>query len=315
MVSTAVIMATYNGAEFIEAQMRSNQSQTRPADYVIVRDDQSTDGTVSIVESYIAKNNLINWQIIVNEKNQGWRLNFRQLIIDALVTGADYLFFSDHDDNWSPQKIERQLACFEQVGTADLISSDYAIEIVGDVKLSGGIPYNFPEDEILSRYPFDMKKNSIYRLGWTNAITRNFAQKIIEVWQEEIGDVAHDTIISMFASNAGTGYNLNEELGTHVRHGGNNSGSNYLSLSSLHSQHLAELKRDLHYFQLTYDFAQKNQTIHKGEAEKMMKFYEKRFKNASERRFFATIFQAILDRRLYFDVKGPIRDIIFIFKK
>lgn len=134
-----------------------------------------------------------------------------------------------------------------------------------------------------------MKKNSIYRLGWTNAITRNFAQKIIEVWQEEIGDVAHDTIISMFASNAGTGYNLNEELGTHVRHGGNNSGSNYLSLSSLHSQHLAEL-RDLHYFQLTYDFAQKNQTIHKGEAEKMMKFYEKRFKNASERRFFATKF-------------------------
>ena len=71
----------------------------------------------------------------------------------------------------------------------------------------------------------------------------------------------------------------------------------------------------MHYFQLTYDFAQKNQTIHKVEAEKMMEFYEKRFKNASERRFFATVLQAIRDRRLYFDVKGPIRDIIFIFKK
>lgn len=173
-----------------------------------LRDDQSTDGTVSIVESYIAKNNLINWQIIVNEKNQGWRLNFRQLIIDALVTGADYLFFSDHDDNWSPQKIERQLACFEQAATADLISSDYAIEIVGDGKLSGGIPYNFQKMKFFHDIPL-IWKNSIYRLGWTNAITRNFAQKIIEVWQEEIGDVAHDTIISMFASNAGTGYNLN----------------------------------------------------------------------------------------------------------
>lgn len=315
MTKTAVILATYNGAEFIESQLASIKAQTRPTDYVLVRDDRSTDETANIVNAYIVKNNLVNWQIVVNEKNQGWRLNFRQLMTDALATDADYIFFSDHDDNWAPQKIERQLACFEQVPNADLISSDYVIKIIGEGKLSGGIPYEFPKNETLSRYPFDMKKNSIFRLGWTNVITRNFAQKIIDIWQEEISDVSHDTLVSMIASNAETGYNLNEELGIHVRHGGNSSGTGYLSLSSPHSQHLAELKRDMHYFQLTYDFAQKNQTIHKVEAEKMMEFYEKRFKNARERRFFATVLQAIRDRRLYFDIKGPIRDIIFIFKK
>ena len=36
MTKTAVILATYNGAEFIESQLASIKSQTRPTDYVVV---------------------------------------------------------------------------------------------------------------------------------------------------------------------------------------------------------------------------------------------------------------------------------------
>lgn len=60
-----MILATYNGAEFIESQLASIKSQTRPTDYVIVRDDRSTDETADIVNAYIVKNNLVNWQIVV----------------------------------------------------------------------------------------------------------------------------------------------------------------------------------------------------------------------------------------------------------
>lgn len=308
-------MATYNGEKMIKGQLESIRNQTKTPDYVIIRDDQSSDNTVNEIQKFIATNHLKHWQVIVNENNKGFRLNFRQLMLDALATDADYIFFSDQDDNWVPQKIERQLTTFAQLPEAELISSNYDIKIIGEGRLSVGSLYTFSETETISQYPFDMKKDRIFRLGWTNAITRNLAQQTLDVWQESFDDVSHDTLISMFASNAMVAYNLNESLGTHIRHGDNASGSNYFSLMSSHQKHLDELQRDMHCFQLTYQFAKNNHTHHVAEAKIMSDFYEKRFKNASERRFLATISQAIHDRKLYFDVKGPIRDIIFIFKK
>ena len=315
IVKTTVIMATYNGEKFIKGQLESIRNQTKKPDYVIIRDDKSTDDTVNEIQKFIATNQLKNWQVIVNENNKGFRLNFRQLMLDALTTDADYIFFSDQDDNWLPQKIERQLTGFEQFPKAELISSDYDIKIIGEGQLSVGTLYTFSETETISQYPFDMKRNRIFRLGWTNAITRNLAQQTLDIWKESVDDVSHDTLISMFASNAMVAYNLNESLGTHVRHGGNASGSNYFSLSSSHQKHLDELQRDMHCFQLTYQFAKINHTLHVAEAKIMSDFYEKRFENAKKRKFFATIYQIIHDRKRYFDYKGPIRDILFIFKK
>ena len=46
----SVVMATYNGAEFIYDQLESLRNQNRGADEVIIVDDASTDGTVRIIE-------------------------------------------------------------------------------------------------------------------------------------------------------------------------------------------------------------------------------------------------------------------------
>ncbi|MCC9882242.1 glycosyltransferase, partial [Streptococcus agalactiae] len=98
MVKTAVLMATYNGEKFISEQLDSIRQQTLKPDYVLLRDDCSTDETVNVVNNYIAKHELEGWKIVKNDKNLGWRLNFRQLLIDVLAYEVDYVFFSDQDD-------------------------------------------------------------------------------------------------------------------------------------------------------------------------------------------------------------------------
>ena len=41
----SIVMATYNGKNFIEEQLESLRNQTLVADEVIIADDRSTDGT------------------------------------------------------------------------------------------------------------------------------------------------------------------------------------------------------------------------------------------------------------------------------
>ncbi len=92
MVKTAVLMATYNGQGFIHDQLDSIRNQTLRPDYVLMRDDGSTDDTVKVVEDYIKEHRLDGWSITSNDKNLGWRLNFRQLLIDVLAYEVDYVF-------------------------------------------------------------------------------------------------------------------------------------------------------------------------------------------------------------------------------
>ncbi|WP_252899557.1 glycosyltransferase [Lactococcus fujiensis] len=86
-------MATYNAADLIVSQLDTIRLQELPADYVIFRDDHSSDQTVQFLKNYIEKYELKGWQIFENDKNIGWRLNFRLLLIDGLKTDASFFLF------------------------------------------------------------------------------------------------------------------------------------------------------------------------------------------------------------------------------
>ena len=75
MISLA--MPTYNGERFLREQLDSIYNQTIVPDEVIVVDDCSTDGTISILEEYKKKYGLKYW---VNEKNLGYNKNFEKAI-------------------------------------------------------------------------------------------------------------------------------------------------------------------------------------------------------------------------------------------
>jgi len=100
----SVVMATYNGEEFIREQLDSILNQTYPIYEIIIHDDCSTDSTVGIIREYISKHDII--KLRVNDSNIGVNENFRRATMEA--TG-DLICFSDQDDIWFPDKVEKQV--------------------------------------------------------------------------------------------------------------------------------------------------------------------------------------------------------------
>ena len=104
-MTTAVAVALYNGARFLETQLDSLRLQSRTPDRVVLCDDGSTDGTADLVESYIAKYDLgETWKLCRNPENLGYIRNFYHAIS---LCDADLVFLSDQDDVWKLDKIAK----------------------------------------------------------------------------------------------------------------------------------------------------------------------------------------------------------------
>lgn len=103
-----VLLATYNGAEFLSDQIQSIQRQTISNWTLLVRDDGSEDNTRDVLERLAAKDKRIRC-IHDTHGRLGIVGNFGELMRIAHVEGADYIFFSDQDDVWVSNKIADQL--------------------------------------------------------------------------------------------------------------------------------------------------------------------------------------------------------------
>ncbi|MCR5581334.1 MAG: glycosyltransferase family 2 protein [Pseudobutyrivibrio sp.] len=105
MKDVAVLMATYNGGQFIRQQLDSLFAQSTQNFRLVVHDDGSTDETVSILqeyyESYKGRMEIIYGSAVGNAMG-----NFMYLLNEV---EADYYFFCDQDDVWLPTKIEDTL--------------------------------------------------------------------------------------------------------------------------------------------------------------------------------------------------------------
>lgn len=126
-LTVEVVVCTYNGARFIEQQLSSILDQTHPAGRISVYDDGSTDGTVELMEMIAARS---GGRLVVsrNGVNLGYARNFAQGLERAT---ADIVFFSDQDDIWERNKIERLLSCFNDPHCALAFSDGRHIDAKG----------------------------------------------------------------------------------------------------------------------------------------------------------------------------------------
>jgi len=100
--TVAIVLCTYNGAEFLQPQLDSLAAQTWP---VAVRlfDDASTDQTIKLAQ----KNETIIDLAINNSKtNKGYVKNFESGIQSVLQEGFEYIALCDQDDYWHPERVE-----------------------------------------------------------------------------------------------------------------------------------------------------------------------------------------------------------------
>lgn len=99
----SIAMATYNGKRFIREQLDSIARQTLPPCEVVITDDQSTDGTVEAVKAF-ASSACFPVHVHRNEKRLWYRDNFFKA---AALCKGDLIAFSDQDDVWHDDKLEK----------------------------------------------------------------------------------------------------------------------------------------------------------------------------------------------------------------
>jgi glycosyltransferase involved in cell wall biosynthesis len=127
-----VLLSSYNGARFIAEQIESIRRQTLVRWTLMVRDDGSSDETVSILESLAAAEPRM---VLLRDGrgNLGPAQSFGTLMQAALDAGAEYVALADQDDIWHPDKLEYELETLRTreaaVGRAVplLVHSDLAV--------------------------------------------------------------------------------------------------------------------------------------------------------------------------------------------
>lgn len=116
-MTLSVCLATYQGEQYVERQLRSILDELGPDDEVIVVDDCSRDRTVEVIES-LADHRI---RIFCNPENRREVYSFGRAI--ELARG-DIIFLSDQDDVWLPGRVELMSAKLRESG-ADLVSSNF----------------------------------------------------------------------------------------------------------------------------------------------------------------------------------------------
>lgn len=106
-----ILMATYNGARYLDEQIDSILGQSYSRWRLLVNDDGSSDETVDIVKAYVEKDDRIHLLSLENKRHDAAG-NFLALL-DA--SSASYVMFCDQDDVWLSEKVRLELQAMREL--------------------------------------------------------------------------------------------------------------------------------------------------------------------------------------------------------
>ena len=100
-----VLLSTYNGEKYIREQINSILCQEGIDFKLLIRDDGSSDSTVSIINEYME--NHVNRIFFSKGENVGFAMSFTKLLQLGyeMFPECDYFAFSDQDDVWLKEKL------------------------------------------------------------------------------------------------------------------------------------------------------------------------------------------------------------------
>ena len=230
--SISVVLCTYNGAEYIEAQLQSIEQQTMPPEEIIVYDDGSQDSTFLIVQAFAALSGAAV-KACQNQVRTGVIKNFSQAI--AAASGS-YIALCDQDDVWLAEKLEKSMAVMDSLEACYgrdvplLVHSD--LKVV-NAKLKEISPSMFDLQNLRNEAVAPLKVLLVqnYVTGCTILMNRA-AKELVLPLPEDI--VMHDWWIALCVAAAGKIGFVDQPLLLYRQHGKNTVGARqYFSLDSL----------------------------------------------------------------------------------
>lgn len=216
-----VLLATYNGEEHIELQLKSIFEQQDIDVSILISDDCSSDGTINIVTNYI-KNDFSIKTLSLDKKFGSAASNFFYLVANSKCDDFDFIAFSDQDDFWLERKVIN------------------AINKINEKKVNGFSsdviaywPENNTEKLIKKSYP---QTNLDYFFespgpGCSQVFTKKSFlefQKFVIFNYSKIRDVDyHDWFVYAFYRHKKLGWHISEKPDIrYIQHAGNQIGAN-----------------------------------------------------------------------------------------
>lgn len=133
----SVCVAVHNGQKYLKSQIDSIICQLGLDDEIVISDDGSTDNTLDIIRSY----NDSRIKIFLQESPKGLpvfeypTLNFENALKHAK---GDYIFLSDQDDVWCPDKVKVMMAYLKvhPYVISDCFVTDEVLNIISDTRFT-----------------------------------------------------------------------------------------------------------------------------------------------------------------------------------
>lgn len=111
MKNAEILMATYNGAEYLSAQLDSILNQDTSNWHLTISDDGSTDGTAAILDDYVRRFPEKITRVYSGRCFGNARDHFFWLMGQCK---AEYMHFCDQDDVWHPDKVREMQETLEK---------------------------------------------------------------------------------------------------------------------------------------------------------------------------------------------------------
>lgn len=219
-----ILLATYNGEEYLKEQIDSILNQTYKNIRLIISDDCSTDKTCDILKEYKNKDNRII--LYIQEKNLGIVKNIEFLLKKV---ESPYYMLADQDDYWLPEKAEKSLEVLKKEN-ADLVFGD--LEVV-DKQLKT-IYSSFNDYMLLTRkinkYIDSYRLNYLYNcVTGCTVLAKNETIKNIVPLPKNSKYLIHDYWIGLIVSLNGKLAYIPEKYIKYRQHGNNQVGTEKIS--------------------------------------------------------------------------------------
>lgn len=203
--TVSIALCTHNGKDFLSDQLKSIQCQTLQPNEIIICDDDSSDGTLEIIQQF---SELLPIKLFRNIPALGTIKNFELAV--SLCT-SKIIFLCDQDDYWLHHKIENLVNYLEENPTKEVVFSNAVIvdNQLQDLQTTMWEKVRFWEDEIE-----DWKRGKALDLlltgnrvtGCTVAMRKTFAEKSRPFPTHIHPNFIHDGWIGILAS-------INDEIG------------------------------------------------------------------------------------------------------
>ncbi len=138
MKKVDILLATYNGEQYLKEQLDSILAQSYNEFRLLISDDASTDDTIRILKEYEEKDNRIT--VFFQKENSGVIKNF-EFLLERVEN--EYYMFSDQDDIWKEDKIEKSIKRIEETDSSlvytdlEVVDSDLNVTYKSYWKLKG----------------------------------------------------------------------------------------------------------------------------------------------------------------------------------